>query len=98
MPVLMGWIHLLQEMVVVGSAAHSDIRVEGPHVGAEHAQIAQKRGGVFCTALQGDEDDLTSSTHTWIDGCEIRRGAATLSIMICRCTAKGHQISVHATT
>ena len=70
----------MQENVIVGSAAHADMKLEGPNVGAEHARIAQKRGGVFCTALQGDEDDLSSNTHTWIDGCEIRKGETPFTV------------------
>ncbi|KAK9901618.1 hypothetical protein WJX75_005002 [Coccomyxa subellipsoidea] len=62
--------------VSIGSASTADFQIEGPNVGAEHAQLAQRSGRTFCTALVGDEEDLTSSTYTWLNGDQIRKGVA----------------------
>ena len=58
----------------MGSSGTADMQVVGPHVAAEHAQLIHKGGRMTCTALQGDADDLTSRTYTWINGSEIRKG------------------------
>lgn len=67
---------VLQETITVGTGSAADWAPAGPHVAGEHAQLIQKGGRVLCVALQGDEDDLTSRTYTWVNGNEIRKGVA----------------------
>ncbi|BDA42220.1 hypothetical protein COCOBI_03-1070 [Coccomyxa sp. Obi] len=67
-----------QATVSIGSSNSVDYRIEGPNVAAEHAQLTQKSGRTFCTALLGDEEDLNSTTYTWLNGGQIRKGVAYL--------------------
>ncbi|GMH36407.1 hypothetical protein BSKO_04275 [Bryopsis sp. KO-2023] len=62
--------------LVVGSASGTDLLMEGPNVGDEHARIELKQGRVYCTALVGEEGSLTAESYTWIDGNPIRPGIA----------------------
>jgi hypothetical protein len=56
----------LQAEVTIGSGDSCSLRVSGSNVAAEHARIFPKGGRIFCRALQGDPDDLTAETGTWI--------------------------------
>ena len=69
---------LSQDSVSIGSSNSVDYRIEGPNVAAEHAQLTQKSGRTFCTALLGDEEDLNSTTYTWLNGGQIRKGGQLL--------------------
>ena len=40
----------------------------------QHARLEVRGGRAFCTALVGDEDDLTSKSYTWMNGVELRTG------------------------
>lgn len=43
-------------------------------MGSKHAQLELKNGRVFCTALEGEEDDLYGESYTWIDQAPLRTG------------------------
>ena len=36
----------------------------------EHAEVFQKGGRTYCRAMAGDEEDITSSSYTWLDESE----------------------------
>jgi hypothetical protein len=45
---------LLQVKYLVGSGPAADLKLQGPNVAAEHAELQQKGKQVFLKALQGE--------------------------------------------
>ena len=60
----------LQDTVTVGSKSNSDLQVSSSNIAGEHAEIFQKGGRTYCKATAGDEEDMTSSSYTWLDSSE----------------------------
>ncbi len=46
------------------------MQVSGSNVAEEHAEVFQKGGRTYCRAMAGDEEDITSSSYTWLDESE----------------------------
>lgn len=45
-------------------------------MGSKHAQFDLKNGRVYCTALEGEENDLYGESYTWIDRAPARTGVS----------------------
>ena len=60
----------LQDTVTVGSKSNADLQVSSSNIADEHAEIFQKGGRTYCRATAGDEEDMTSSSYTWLDSSE----------------------------
>lgn len=69
----------LQETVTVGSRSAAILQISGSNVAEEHAEIFQKGGRTYCKALAGNEEDITSSSYTWLDNSESALRAGMLS-------------------
>ena len=61
---------VLQDIVTIGSKSSADLQVSGSNIAEEHAEVFQKGGRTYCRAMAGDEEDITSSSYTWLDGSE----------------------------
>lgn len=64
----------MQATVSIGSSSKADLQIRAANVAEEHAQLQQKGGRTFCTALVGDEEDMFSDTFTWLNSDQLRKG------------------------
>lgn len=60
----------MQEVVSIGTSPKADMQVSGSNIAEQHAEISQKYNRTYCNALAGDEQDVTSSSYTWLDDSE----------------------------
>jgi hypothetical protein len=72
--ILSPFLYVAQGTVCIGSSSEADLQTDAPNVAEQHARLQQRGGRTFCEALQGDEEDLTSDTYTWLDSAQLRRG------------------------
>ena len=75
----------MQEVVSIGAGPKADMQVSGSNVAEQHAEIFQKYDRTYCKALAGDEQDVTSSSYTWLDDSEssLRTGKLLTAMGIC---------------
>eukprot|EP00884_Botryococcus_braunii_P006379 jgi/Botrbrau1/15742/Bobra.4_1s0110.1 len=64
--------------ITIGSTISADLCIEHPKVATIHAEIEERRGRVFCTALSSEEEILLADTWTWLQGNHLRRGVQYL--------------------
>ena len=60
----------MQEVVSIGTSPKADMQVSGSNIAEQHAELTQKYNRTYCKALAGDEQDVTSSSYTWLDDSE----------------------------
>ena len=60
----------MQEVVGIGASPEADLQIGGSNIAEQHAEIFHKHKRTYCKALAGDEQDVTSSSHTWLDDSE----------------------------
>ena len=60
----------MQEVVNIGTSPKADMQVSGSNIAEQHAEISQKYDRTHCKALAGDQQDVTSSSYTWLDDSE----------------------------
>ena len=60
----------MQEVLSIGTSPKADMQVSGSNIAEQHAEISQKYNRTYCKALAGDEQDVTSSSYTWLDDSE----------------------------
>ena len=77
----------MQEVVSIGASPKADMQVSGSNIAGQHAEIFQKYNRTYCKALAGDEQDVTSSSYTWLDGSDSSlRTGKLLTAAVKECT------------
>ena len=91
----------MQEVVSIGASPKADMQISGSNIAEQHAEISQKYNRTYCKALAGDEQDVTSSSYTWLDDSEssLRTGklltAAGYLLLLLRSVLSSREMHVH---